>query len=81
MVPIALEDIAAFHVTALDLYKQHEDTLRSGVGQPIFDFSLSVDRELHHKLAICWTKAKALLNGLLSQRDPPCDTCKGPILE
>ena len=72
MVPIALEDVAAFHVAAVELYQKHRYVSKSYLG-PVVDIELSNDTELHDKLSMCWTKARALLNRLFSSenRQPP----------
>lgn len=70
MVPIALEDVAAFHITALELCRQHGYMSKSGMGQPSVDIALLVDSKLHRKLSRCWIKARALLSGLFSSEPP-----------
>ncbi|KUJ12406.1 uncharacterized protein LY89DRAFT_673387 [Mollisia scopiformis] len=70
MIPIALEDVAAFHVTALELYRQHAYTSKIETGQAHDDIVLSVNSELHRKLSMCWVKGRASLSGLLSSETP-----------
>lgn len=70
MVPIAVEDVAAFHVTALELYKQHKIASNSGDGQPNVDIALSVNSELHRQLSTCWFKARSLLSELSYLESP-----------
>jgi hypothetical protein len=69
MVPIAVRDVTAFHVAALELYRQHKFRSNNRMGQPLVDIEFSNDTELHDKLTMCWTKARALLNRLCSSEN------------
>lgn len=72
MVSIALEDVAAFHVASIELYKHEIYRPNGGLGQLLFEFELAevaVDPESHRKLSTCWTKARALLNGLFASEN------------